>query len=167
MKPGEIAELVDRGLELRKRIAEDTAELKKIEEKLKAAGYEAGLEGDHEELKDANREGKRWLARGSAMVLPVVFTSDKLLGEFRRNTDVHRAIEAIAGDKLTEFFKPVSKFENRFDNGLKFRARAEEVFGKSTGPSFVTACLARDKHGVAKSDVKIAWDDVEPAGRKA
>ncbi len=76
MKPGEIAELVDRGLELRTRIAEDSAELKKIETKLKAAGYEAGLEGDHEELKDANREGKRWLARGSAMILPVVFTSD-------------------------------------------------------------------------------------------
>jgi hypothetical protein len=162
MKPGDIAELVDRGIELRDRIKTDTAELKKVEEKLKAAGYEAAKEGDHQDLKDANREGTRWLARGSQKVLPVIFTADSILGSFTRNTDLHRSIEAAAGNHFNVFFKPVSKFENRFDDGVKFRARAHELFGK-TAPEFITACLSRDKHGIAKSSVQIAWDDVEPA----
>lgn len=162
MKPVDIAELVDRGLELRKRIAEDTAELKKIEEKLKAAGYEAGKEGDHEPLKDANREGTRWLARGSQKILPVIFTADSLVGSFTRNTDLHRKIEAAAGNHFSVFFKAVSKFENKFDDGVKFRARAQELFDQSA-PAFITACLSRDKHGMAKSDVKLDWVHVEPA----
>lgn len=165
MKPVEIAELVDRGLELRERIKKDTAELRKIEARLKEAGYEAGKEGEHETLKDANREGSRWMARGSQRILPVVFTADMIVGSFTRGTDLHKKIEAAAGNHFSVFFKPVSTFENRFDNGVKFRARAHELFDKSA-PEFITACLSRDKHGIAKSDVKIAWDDIEPATAK-
>jgi hypothetical protein len=162
MKPGEVAELVDRGIELRERIAKDTAELKKIEAKLHDAGLEAGREGEHEELKDTDREGRRWMARGSQKVLPVIFTADLIISTFTRGTDVHRKIDAIAGTRLNDFYKPEFKFANRFDNGKKFRSKAEEVFGPNA-PAFITACISRDKHGIAKSAIKIAWDDVEPA----
>lgn len=164
MKPVDIAELVDRGIELRERIAQDTAELKKIEERLEAAGHEAGREGEHEPLKDANREGTRWLARGSSKILPVIFTADSIVGSFTRNTPLHRKIEAAAGDHLGQFFKPVSKFENKFKDGVQFRNRAHELFDKSA-PAFITACIARDKDGIAKSSVKLDWDHLEAATR--
>ena len=162
MKPGDIAELVDRGLELRERIKKDSVEFKLIESKLEAAGYEAAKEGEHQDLKDANREGSRWLARGSQKILPVIFTADSIVGSFTRETPLHYKIEAAAGDHFKTFFKPVSKYENRFDDGVKFRARAHEIFGK-TAPSFITACIARDKHDIAKSAVKLDWDHTEPA----
>jgi hypothetical protein len=162
MRPGDIAELVDRGIELRDRIAKDFAELEEIEKKLVTAGHDAGREGEHEELKDADREGRRWLARGSQLVLPVIFTADMIINSFTRNTDIHQKIEAIAGGRLPDFYKPVNKFENRFDSGKTFRTKAQEVFGPSA-PAFITACISRDKLGIAKSAVKVDWDHLEPA----
>ena len=63
---------------------------------------------------------------------------------------------------LREFFKPVRKFENLFDDGKKFRARAADVLDKAA-PACLTACLSLDKDGLPKSDIKIEWDKPETA----
>ena len=62
MTPTQIAADVDRLLEIKTRIAELTLELKTIEARLE----QAGLDGEQVPLVDADREGKQYLARGSA-----------------------------------------------------------------------------------------------------
>lgn len=161
MTAAEVAALVDRGLEIRDEIARLEKELKGIAAKLQAAGYEANKAGKVEDLKNADREGRRWMATGSKRIVPVIFTADCLVGSFTANSEVHKKIEAAAHGTIREFFKPVNKFENLFDDGLKFRNTAFDVIGAEHAPAFITACLARDKFGVPKSDVKIAWDKTE------
>jgi hypothetical protein len=152
--------LVDRGLEIIAARKKLDAELAEINEKLIALGYKAGECGGHEDLKDADREGKRWLAEGTAMIVPVIFTADMIVGSFAQNSDKHNAIALAAGPNFKQFFKPKFIYENRFDSGKKFRAMADEVFAKEA-PAFVTACVARDKFGIPKSAVKIEWDKPE------
>jgi hypothetical protein len=149
--------LVDRGLEIRTQIKTLQTELKEIEKKLE----QAGLHGDHHELKDADREGRRFLARGSRSIIPVVFTADKLVGTFKHNSPVHVKIADAADGHLRDFFTLTQTWENNFDDGKKFRARADATLGKQA-PQFITACLSRDKYGIPKSDVKILWDEQEP-----
>ena len=147
---------VDRGLEIRDEIEKLQTELKAIEVRVK----NAGLNGPQVELVDAEREGRQFLANGTSKVVPVVFTADIIVGEFGRDSQRHHQIVDAVENKtgLLQFFKPVNKFENRFDNGKKFRAVAAEVFG-DLAPKFITACVARDKDGIAKSAIKVMWDD--------
>ena len=154
---------VDRAVQLRSEIAVRENELKQIVQRLEAAGLKAGTAGKHEELVDAERTGTRWLAHCSGIAVPIIFTADKLVGSFQRDSQKHQTIRTALGkelDLLTKFFKPVSGFQNRFDDGKKFRAEADERLG-SSAPPFITACLARDKDGIALSDVKIDWDHAE------
>jgi hypothetical protein len=151
---------VDRGLEIVKQIDELKAELEKIETRLEKAGLEAGSRGEHQALKDVDREGKCWQAKGSAVSVPMIFTSDKIVSSFTANGAKHTAIAAAAGGHLREFFKPVNKYENLFDDGKKFRAHAAEVLA-GAAPAFITACVATDKSGIPKSDIKILWGEVE------
>jgi hypothetical protein len=155
-----IAQLVDRGIEIRRELKKLAAELKEIEATLKEQGLKASAAGRVEDLKDADREGRRWLAKGSTAIVPVVFTADMIVGSFTKDSRLHQAIEAVAVGNLREFFKPVNKFENRFDDGKKFRAHAVDILDKAA-PAFITACLARAKHGLPKSDIKIEWDQPE------
>ncbi len=145
---------VDRGLEICGELEKLEAELKLIEERLKKHGLENP--GLHVELQDADREGKQFLAAGTERVVPVVFTADLIVGSFGANTPAAQTIRVAACGNLTEFFKPVNKYENRFESGKKFRARAAEVLG-SAAPNFVTSCLARDKDGIAKSAIRVEW----------
>ena len=148
---------VDRGLEIRATVEKLAKEMKEITARL----TQAALHGEQVELTDADREGRQYLATGTERVVPIILTADKLIGEFAANSEKHKTILAVTPDRLgplLEFFKPVNKFENRFDNGKKFRARAFELLGKDA-PQFITACVARDKDGIAKSDIKIMWDD--------
>ena len=151
---------VDRGLEIREQMEKLKTELKDIETRLQ----HAALHGEQVDLQDADREGRQYLATGSERIVPVILTADKIIGEFGRDSQRHLqimdAIENRTG--VLKFFKPVSKFENRFDNGKKFRANAAEVFGE-LAPAFITACLARDKDGIPKSDIKILWQESEVA----
>lgn len=155
-----IKTLVDRGLELRSLIARARVELDDIEERL----TKIGLAAEHEPLADAGREGRRWFARGSQLMIPVIFTSDKLIRSVGDNTPLHRRILEQSGDKFQAFFRPVKKWDNLFTDGKQFRAAAREQFGEIKGPSFVGACLARDKDNVPKSDIKIEWDAAEVLG---
>jgi hypothetical protein len=148
--------LVDRGIRVRRELKRLKAELDDIEATLKAVG----LSREHECLVDADREGRRWMASGSEVVVPVIFTADKIMGSFAINSAKHQQIKLHAGDAFPEFWKPIHTYENRFDDGKKFRKRADEVLGPKA-PSYVTACLARDKAGLPKSDVRVEWDRAE------
>ena len=149
-------QLVDRGLEVRAEMKRLAAELKDIEAKLE----KLGLERRQTDLKDADREGRRWLARGTRLIVPVVFTADKLVGEFKDKSPMHLAVVAAAQGRLKDFFRPVNKWENLFKDGKDFRARADDLLA-ADAPGFITACLARDRDGLPKSDVKIVWDEAE------
>ncbi|HMP82770.1 MAG TPA: hypothetical protein PKA41_08730, partial [Verrucomicrobiota bacterium] len=133
--------LVDRGQQIRFEMKKLAAELRDIEAEIKNLGLKASSEGNVEDLKDHGREGRRWLARGSDRIVPVIFTADLIVGSFTRDSKVHKLIEAAAGDKFRSFFKPVNKFENLFDDGKKFRARADELLADEA-PRFITACIS-------------------------
>lgn len=155
-----ILAMVDRGLAIREQMERLAKELKEIEARLKEAGLKASLAGRVEDLKDAERDGRRWLATGSRAQVPVLFTADLIVGSFAHSSETHRRI-AAASDQFVEFFKPLRTFENRFKDGKKFRASVAETLGAAAAPAFVTACVARDKAGLPKSDVKILWDETE------
>lgn len=152
-------QLVDRGLELRGEIKAREKELKVIDAKLKTLG----LKRPQEELKDGDREGRRWLAPGSKLIVPVIFTADKLIQSFQKESDVMRRISAVFpfDKRLETFYAPSETYEIVFKDGKQFRAKATEILGKDA-PGFVTACVARDKFGIPKSDAKVLWDDAEP-----
>ena len=149
---------VDRGIEIREQIEKLQAELKDIEVRVK----HAGLHGEQVELADPDREGRQYLAAGSSKIVPVIFTSDMIIGEFGKDSKRHMEIVDAVANKtgILQFFKPVNKFENRFDSGKKFRALASEVFGE-LAPKFITACVARDKDGIPKSAIKVMWDEAK------
>jgi len=152
----QIRALVDRGLEITRQMKELKQELDAIEVKLE----QAGLHGEQKELKDADREGRRFLARGSGHIVPIVFTADKLLQSFAANSAVHRKIASAAGRHLQSFYLPVTTYKITEDDGKKFRALADEVLGDKAA-NFIDACKARDKHGVPKSDSKVEWGKPE------
>ena len=147
---------VDRGLEIREQMEKLTVELKGITARL----TDAALHGEQVPLVDDEREGKQFLAQGTDKIVPVIITADNLMGEFPAVGDKFDTIVATLEDRATllKFYKPVNKFENRFDNGKKFRALADELLGKAA-PAFITACLSRDKFGVPKNAIKVVWDD--------
>ena len=151
-----VLELVDRGIVVRAELERLKIELKGIEARLQ----KYGLAGEHVELKDAEREGRRWLAHGSKLIVPVVFTADKIVGSFKAGSPVHGRIDKAADGRLHEFFAMETTFENLFEDGKRFRAAADGVLG-AKGPAFITACLAVDKFGIPKSDVKVCWEDSE------
>ena len=148
---------VDRGLEIRAQLDKLKAELKDIDTRLQMAA----LKGEQVELQDADREGRQFLAKGTDCVLPVVLTADMLMGSFMANSQPHRDIQNIAGPHFGKFYKSVHKFENRFESGKKFRATAAELLGLDA-PRLITAGVARDKDGIARSAVKVMWEETRP-----
>jgi hypothetical protein len=151
-----IKELVDRGLEIVAAEKALDAELEKIVAELEHHGLEHSAQ--HEDLADADRDGRRWFANGTEVSVPMIFTADKLVGEVATKSPKRVEIEAAAGRFFRAFFKPVSGYVNLFKDGKQFRKHAHELLG-SEAPAFITACVARDKNGIAKSDVKILWNE--------
>ena len=154
MKPEQICRLVDRGIVLVQEIAVRKAELERIEKALKAAG----LDGEHQQLKDAAREGRRFLAPGTGIVVPVVFSADLLIASFAPESETHAKLTGLAGDKLGEFFVLKPSYEKVIDDGKLFRARADEVLG-AVAPAFITSCLQRKKGGIPKTKVSVEWKE--------
>lgn len=159
--PGTVSAIradVDRGLQIVGELKMLQDELDLIETRLEAAG----LEGEQVELNDPDREGRQYLARGSAAVVPVVFTADLIVGQFQVDSDVHRRIVLAipAGHYLRDFFRSVRVFKTLFDSGKQFRAKAAELLGDGA-PAFISACLQRDKNNIPKSKVVIDWQRAE------
>ncbi|MCA1659939.1 MAG: hypothetical protein LC642_05295 [Verrucomicrobiaceae bacterium] len=149
---------VDRGLQIVGELKMLQDELDRIEARLEAAG----LAGEQIELNDPEREGRQFLARGSAAIVPVVFTADLLVKSFQvGSTTYHKIIAALPPNHyVREFFGSVRTFESLYSSGKVFRAKAAELLGDDA-PRFITACVRRDKEGVAKSAVKIDWQRAE------
>lgn len=152
MNPERIAQLVDRGLAVVAQIDTLKAELKQIEAQLK----KAGLAGRHTELADAERDGRKFEARGSTTVVPVIFTADLLVKSFAQYSTTHALIQAKAGDRLDHFYTLTPTYETAFQDGKQFRAEADAMLGEDA-PAFITACLQRGKGGIPKSQVKFEW----------
>lgn len=152
-----IKTLVDRGLALRAEIKRLRTELDTIETAL----ANAGLYSDQDPLKDPDREGRRFLARGSELVVPVIFTADKIAASFRHDSPMYHQVSAASIGQIRSFYTLTQTWETQFKDGKQFRAAADQALGKDA-PAFVTACLSRDKHSIPKSDTKVAWDDAEP-----
>lgn len=150
-----IAADVDRGLAVFAILRELETELKEIEARLKADAL--ARPDEHEPLADAKREGRQFIAVGSAYTLPIIITADKLVGEFAAGSPVHQRIEAAAGGIMAHFFRPVSAFANRFKDGKAFRLQAAELM-EGDAPAFIAACRAVDKDGIPKSDIKLQWE---------
>ena len=163
----QIACEVDRGIVLVSEIAARQKELKELTKRLE----KDALAGDQVDLIDSEREGKQFLAKGSEKTIPIVITADTIVGSFQDKSAVHERIcaaffQATKGDDrniecdITEFFVPTTTFQNLFDSGKQFRAHAAHILGNAA-PPFITACVARDKHGIPKNAVKIDWDRAE------
>ena len=163
---GEVAALTDR-------VAEINAEITKLAEEKK--GIEARLEAfalahteRHEPLKDEKREGRRMLFAGARHTVPIVFSSDLIIGSFPANGKKHKELlgilcgeqnesEATAETTLKLFFDPPAKWENRYDNGVKFRASVGEHLGSKLAAKFIAACTQVDKHGVKKNNTSFDY----------
>ncbi len=157
--PAQLASLVDEALRLRDEIAIRTIRLKELESLIEAAA----LEGPHEDLQDADREGKQFRAiAGTGRVLPVIFTSDNLIQSFQDKSDKHTQLLEIAGPaNLPRLFKKPTKWETMFTDGQKFRAACRELFPEAEAIRFLQACRQVDKAGIPKSQTKFAWDQVK------
>jgi hypothetical protein len=152
---------VDRGLQIVGEIEMLEKELDAIETRL----VQAGLDGDQVELVDPEREGRQYLAHGSAAIVPVVFTADLLIKSFANGSIVHGRIQDALGKRsIGDFFRRVTGFATQFDSGKTFRAHAAELLGLDA-PKFISACLSRDKEGTPKSQIKVEWGRVEEVAR--
>ncbi len=156
--PKEIEADVERGRVVVDMIAKLEAELKEINSRLIADGES----GAQEPLKDANREGKRFLARGRSGILPIRFESDLIAGSFSPDDLMHKAVlAAIGADLLPKFFKDVRKFERVQKDGEAFRKAARKILEPDQFAALVKAVTQVDKAGIAKSKTVVAWDDVQ------
>jgi len=155
--------LIDRGAALTAQIGELGKELKEVEEKIREI---AKTKSDqHVPLTNDAREGRVFQARGSELVVPVVFTADRLVGSFQRGSKEHQRIAgAVPEEHFASFYRPWDGFENAFDDGLKFRHQAAALLGKDA-PAFITAALLVDKLGLPKSDIKIEWKKAAAAAK--
>lgn len=156
----EVLVLTDRVAEISAEIAKLTEEKKNIEARLEA--FALAHTERHEPLKDEKREGRRMLFAGARHTVPIVFSSDLIIGSFPANGKKHKELlnilcgennenEATAETTLKLFFNPPEKWENRYDNGVKFRAAVGEHLGSKQATRFIAACTQVDKHGVKKS----------------
>ncbi len=61
---------------------------------------------------------------------------------------------------------PTTEFEQSLNGELATPQEvlkwALEEFGKDLAPKFITACVARDRDGIAKSSIKVMWEETQP-----
>lgn len=151
-KIARLYQLVDRGLELLAEIEAREKELKGVETCILAFAKT----GEQVPLVDEERDGKQFLASGSKLIVPVVFTADKLMASFKSGGETSAKIKVAAGPHLRRFYEPTAVWEMVPKHGKAFRKLADELLGKAA-PALVTASLARNKDGIPKSDIKVEW----------
>jgi len=86
----EVAELTDRVAEISAEIAKLTEEKKNMEARLEA--FALAHTERHEPLKDEKREGRRMLFAGARHTVPIVFSSDLIIGSFPANGKKHKEL---------------------------------------------------------------------------
>ncbi|MBE7497099.1 MAG: hypothetical protein HS117_19330 [Verrucomicrobiaceae bacterium] len=154
----EIPALENRLAEIAAEISRLSAEEKQIKKRLEAYALEHPEQ--HAPLKDEKREGRKLaLPRGR---VDIILQSDLIIGGFRDGDVKHKDLLALLCEEYSEseapkvlrkFFDPPSKWENRFDNGVKFRATAGDLLPPRLAPRFISLCTQTDKAGVKKSNI--------------
>ena len=169
----EVPGLTDRLVEIDREIKKLTLEKKDIEARLDAYA----LKQPQEPLKDETREGRQVRLPGRRYTLPIIYTSDLMIGSFREGSEKHHELLAIlsevseaggphAGRLIKLFFDEPSKWESRYEDGKKFRAKAAELLPKDVAPKFIAACTQTDKHGVKKSNTAFDYKAATPVDGK-
>jgi hypothetical protein len=159
MTTAQIAADLERGQAIKGQIAVLQKELKDIEARLK----QAAEAGEHVPLQDADREGKQCLLRSPKLVLPVRFTAVAIIGSMPFDGPMHREVLTIVGrDKLPLFFKEVHTLDRVAKDGQAFRKSARQHLAPDAFAALIRATTQRDKDGIAKSTIQIAWDDARP-----
>ena len=150
--------LIARGIELKKTIETAIAELKTITADIITIARHT----DHVDLVDAEREGKQALLAGADdVVLPVIFESDMILGTIPAQSAKHKdLLIKYKAENLGNFYRQKNILEMLPKDGKAFRKLANHTFAPDTAAQFVRDCLARDKHGIPKSRIVVAWDDI-------
>ena len=172
----EIPALTDRVNELNAQIARLAAERDGIEARLKA--YALKHPEAHEPLKDEKREGRKLGFTGTRHSLNVVIASDLIIGTFPDSGAKHKELlgilcgehgenEATAEAALKRFFDAPSKWENRYDSGVKFRSAVGEHLGSKMAVRFIAACTQVDKFGVKKNTISIDYKAAAKVDGKA
>lgn len=157
-KAEEVPVLTDRLVEIDIELGKLTSEKKQIQERLELWA----LAQAHEPLKDEKREGRKVSLEGARHKATVVFSSDLLIGSFKKDGTKHKELLRLLGPLthesnvsattlLEKFFSPPDTYENRFKDGQRFRTAAAEWLPAEVAPKFIAACRAVDKFGIAKS----------------
>jgi hypothetical protein len=160
-KQAAIAHLVDRGLAIEAEIEALKKELKQIEEGLSTAALAASKEGLTEPLVDEEREGQRFLAKGTTATIPVILESDQIAGEFGEDTEKAQLLKALCGDRLAHLYKRVVGYARVPKDGKAFRTAAIAHWPADEAAKIISAAISRDKHGIPKSRVVVAWDQAK------
>jgi len=145
---------VDRGLAIVAEIETLNKELKQIEANLEATA----LSSETVPLEDDAREGRQFLARGTTATVPVVIESDQIAGEFQEESQRHEMLLALCGDRLSHLYKRTVTYKRAPKDGKAFRLAAMEHWPAPMAACIIDTAISRDKHGIAKSRVIIAWD---------
>jgi hypothetical protein len=99
--------------------------------------------------------------------VPVVLTADIITASFADASPVHARLEAIAGEKLTAFYRPQTTWKMLAKGGKSFRREAAAML-EAKAAEFIAAAVSKDKHGIPKSNIKVEWDRADkPAGEIA
>lgn len=154
-----ITTLVDHGLTLHRRIAADTAALKKIVSQLEAAA----LTGEQQPLNDPDRDGRQYLAIGTNETVPIILTADILAQTFADGSAIHKSATYIVGDDLRLFYRPITTWKMLAKSGKAFRQEAHDQLAPDQAVHLITAVTARDKDGVPKSTIRTEWDRATPS----
>jgi len=149
-------------LSLREGIAARAAALKEIEERLKADA----LEGESQPLVDAERDGAQ--VKLGTLGVPVIIEADTIRASIPEGGEDHATLaEAYGGEigQMERHWRHISILERSTKDGLSFRRLVRETCSPETAERVISASVARDKHGVGRSRIVIAWDRVKGAAQ--
>lgn len=163
MTTDQIANDIARGIEIRAEIATLEAELKAIETRLKNAAEN----GPHIPLQDAEREGKQFPAMGRSRIVPIRFESDLIAASFEPDSTMRTEIEAVTGEHFPRFYAVSNKFARVPKDGDALRKLARQLLTPEKFALLIRAATTRNKDGIAKSRVVVAWADAKPLDQAA
>lgn len=158
-KPTPLAIAIARAAEIRTKIEELETELEPLEEII----AQAGVNGPHIPLEDAEREGKQAILRTPTHTLHVQIQSDNLVGGFDIGSEMEKTIRGlITSTQFDALFKVVKKHERKESDGHKFRMKAKKAIpDQSVYLQVIKALRSLDKDGIPKSKTVIAWNTLE------
>lgn len=147
------------------RAAEIHIELDKLEAELKpleAIIKQAGINGPHVPLEDAEREGKQAILETPTHALRVRIESDNLVGGFEIGSEIDKKVQALLTPvEFKSLFKAVRKYERKESDGHKFRLKAKKAIAvEATYLQLIKTIRALDKDGLPTSKTVIAWDSI-------